>query len=108
MTKQFLRLRLFAAGMLLIMVSATWADEICTDKIEFEKNGWQLRPVQQAMDIYLRDHRMRVNWLKEPRPPSAVGRDYYEWLWIDEFGAGMKAELVQRYCVGAMDSGAEE
>jgi hypothetical protein len=49
-----------------------------------------------------------VNWLKEPRPPSAVGRDYYEWLWIDEFGAGMKAELVQRYCVGAMDSGAKE
>jgi hypothetical protein len=108
MTKQFLRLRVFAAGMLLIMVSATRADEICTDQIEFEKTGWQLEPVQQAMDIYLRDHRMRVNWLKEPRPPSAVGRDYYEWLWIDEFGAGMKAELVQRYCVGAMDSGAEE
>jgi hypothetical protein len=108
MTKQFLRLRVFAAGVLLIMVSATRADEICTDKMEFEKTGWQLRPVQQAMDIYLRDHRMRVNWLKEPRPPSAVGRGYYEWLWIDEFGARMKAELVQRYCAGAADSGARE
>jgi hypothetical protein len=108
MTKEFLRLRAFAAGMLLVMVSATRADEICADQIEFEKTGWQLEPVQEAMDIYLRDHRMRVNWLKEPRPPSAVGRDYYEWLWIDEFGAGMKAELVQRYCVGAMDSGAKE
>ena len=108
MTKQFLRVRVFAAGMLLIMISATRADEICTDKMEFEKNGWQLRPVQQAMDIYLRDHRMRVNWLKEPRPPSAVGRDYYEWLWIDEFGARMKAELVQRYCTSATDSGAQE
>ena len=100
MTKQILRLRVFAAGILLIMVSATQADEVCMDKIEFEKSGWQLGPVQQAMDIYLRDHRMRVNWLKEPRPPSAVGRDYYEWLWSDEFGAGMKAELVQRYCTG--------
>ncbi|MGB5471940.1 MAG: hypothetical protein WBQ78_00505 [Gammaproteobacteria bacterium] len=108
MEKQLLRLRVFAAGMLLIVVSATQADEICSDQIEFEKNGWQLRPVQQAMDIYLRDHRMRVNWLKEPRPPSAVGRDYYEWLWIDEFGARMKAELVQRYCAGAADSGARE
>jgi hypothetical protein len=108
MTKQFLRLRVFAAGMLLIMVSATRADKLCTDQMEFEKNGWQLRPVQQAMDIYLRDHRMRVNWLKEPRPPNAVGRDYYEWLWIDEFGAGMKAELVQRYCAGAADSGAKQ
>ena len=100
MTKQFLRLRVFAAGILLIMVSAAQADEICMDKIEFEKKGWQLKPVQQAMDNYLRDHRMRVNWLKQPRPPSAVGRDYYEWLWIDEFGARMKAELVQRYCNG--------
>jgi hypothetical protein len=108
MTKEFLWLRAFAAGMLLFMVSATRADEICTDQIEFEETGWQLEPVQEAMDIYLRDHRMRVNWLKEPRPPSAVGRDYYEWLWIDEFGAGMKAELVQRYCVGAADSGAKE
>ena len=108
MTKQFSRLRVSAAGMLLIMFSATQADEICTDQIEFERNGWQLGPVQQAMDIYLRDHRMRVNWLKEPRPPSAVGRDYYEWLWIDDFGARMKAELVQRYCAGAADSGARE
>jgi len=41
MTKPFLRLRVFAAGMLLIMVSATRADEICTDKMEFEKNGWK-------------------------------------------------------------------
>ena len=104
MTRQFLQVYVFAAGILLGMASATRADEICTDKSEFEKDGWQLRPVQQAMDNYLRDHRMRVNWLNEPRPPNAVGRNYYEWLWIDEFGAGMKAELVQRYCASAEES----
>jgi hypothetical protein len=108
MKKQFLRLRVFMAGVLLIMASATGAEEICTDKMEFEKTGWQSGTVQQAMDNYLRDHRMRVNWLREPRPPSAVGRDYYEWLWIDEFGAGMKAELVQRYCTGAANTDGKE
>lgn len=108
MTKQFLRVCVFATGMMLIMVSATWADEICTDKMGIEKNSWQLRPVQKAMDIYLRDHRIRVNWLNEPRPPNAVGRDYYECLWIDEFCASMKAELVQRYCAGAAYPGAKK
>ena len=76
--------------------------------MEFENTGWQLKPVQQAMDNYLRDHRIRVNWLKEPRPPSAVGRDYYEWLWIDDFGARMKADLVQHYCAGTADPGSKE
>ena len=106
MTTQSFRVCLSAAGTLLIVASVTRADGLCADRMEFAKNGWQLKPVQQAMDIYLRDHRMRVNWLKEPRPPDAVGRDYYEWLWINEFGARMKAELVQRYCDGAADSGA--
>ena len=99
---------LFSACMLLITISASLADEICTDMMEFEKNGWTLGPVQQAMDIYLRDHRMRVNWLKQPRPPSAVGRNYYEWLWFAEFGATMKTELVQRYCNGAAVSSTKE
>ena len=99
---------MLATGMLLGMVSFPRADEICTDKMEFEKDGWQLKPVQQAMDDYLRDHRMRVNWLQEPRPPSAVGRNYYEWLWIDQYGAGMKAELVRRYCAIASDVGAKD
>lgn len=73
--------------------------------MEFEKNGWRLKPVQQAMDDYLRDHRMRINWGQEPRPPSAVGRDYYEWLWTDNFGAGMKAGLVQLFCATAPTGG---
>jgi hypothetical protein len=107
MTSQRLWINLLVAGTLLGVVSAPRADEMCTDKTDFEKNGWQLKPVQRAMDDYLRDHRIRVNWLHEPRPPNAVGRDYYEWLWIDEFGAGMKAELVQRFCGGGADAGAE-
>ena len=105
MIQRRLLLHLLAAGMLPGVVSASPADEICADRMEFEKDGWQLKPVQQAMDEYLRDHRMRVNWGKEPRPPSAVGRDYYEWLWIHDFGAGMKAELVQRFCAGAPPAG---
>ncbi|MDT8386617.1 MAG: hypothetical protein RQ736_03840 [Thiogranum sp.] len=95
MLKRCLRACIVAAGLLSVTAGA---GEICTDRIEFETSGWQLKEVQQAMDDYLRDHRMRANWLKEPRPPSAVGRDYYEWLWTSEFGAGMKAELVERYC----------
>jgi hypothetical protein len=108
MAKQSLRANILRAGVLVSVVIGAQADEVCVDKEKFEKNGWQLTPVQQGMDAYLRDHRMRVNWLKEPRPPSAVGRDYYEWLWINEFGATMKSELVQRFCGGATDSGAEE
>ena len=108
MTKQLFRICLFSAGVLQITNTATLADEICADKMEFEKNGWKLEQVQQAMDIYLRDHRMRVNWLNEPRPPSVVGRDYYEWVWFAEFGATMKTELVQRYCADAANSGARE
>jgi hypothetical protein len=57
------------------------------------------------MDDYLRAHRMRVHWLQEPRPPDAVGRDYYEWLWMHDFGTGMRAELVQRFCAGASAAG---
>ena len=69
MTWQHLRVHVFAAGMVLGMASASQADVICTDRMEFDKAGWQLKPVQQAMDDYLRDHRMRVNWLQEPRLP---------------------------------------
>ena len=105
MTFQRLWILVLAAGMLLDVVSDPRADEICTDKANFERTGWQLKPVQRAMDNYLRDHRIRVNWLHEPRPPNAVGRNYYEWLWIDEFDAGMKTELVQRFCVSAADAG---
>jgi hypothetical protein len=105
MTGQALRIHALAAGILLAVVSGTRADELCTDRIEFERDGWQLEPVQQAMDDYLRDHGMRVNWLQEPRPPSAVGRNYYEWLWTHDFGVGMKAELVQRFCAGAPSAG---
>ena len=108
MTFQRLWILVLSASILLGMVSDPRTDEICTDKAEFEKNGWQLKLVQQAMDDYLRDHGIRVNWLHEPRPPpNAVGRNYYEWLWIDEFGAGMKVKLVQRFCGGATDAGAE-
>ena len=107
MTFQCLWILVLAAGMKLGVVSDPRADEICTDKVDFERNGWQLKPVQRAMDDYLRDHRIRVNWLHEPRPPNAVGRNYYEWLWIDEFGAEMKVKLVQRFCGGATDAGAE-
>jgi hypothetical protein len=103
MTIQRLWILVLVAGMLLGMVSDPRANEICTDKANFERNGWQLKPVQRAMDDYLRDHRIRVNWLHEPRPPNAVGRNYYEWLWIDEFGAGMKVKLVQQFCGGATD-----
>jgi hypothetical protein len=99
-----LRMHLLGAGMLLIMASAAPAAQICPDRAEFEKDGWQLEPVQRAIDVYLRDHRMRVNWMHEPRPPDAVGRDYYEWLWINEFGAGMKADLARRFCEGAADA----
>jgi hypothetical protein len=105
MKSRCLRIHVLAAGLLVGVLSAPRADEICIDKADFEKNGWQVKPVQRAMDDYLRDHRIRVNWLHEPRPPNAVGRDYYEWLWIDEFGAGMKAELMQQFCGGAADVG---
>jgi hypothetical protein len=107
MTSWRLPIHALVAGMLLGVGLAPRADEICTDRTDFEKSGWQLKPVQRAMDDYLRDHGIRVNWLHEPRPPNAVGRDYYEWLWIDEFGAGMKAELVRRFCGGATDAGPE-
>jgi hypothetical protein len=103
MTKATLWLRLSVAGTLLILAPDTRADGLCADRQELEKNGWQLKPVQRAMDMYMRDHRMRANWLREPRPPDAVGRDYYEWLWINPFGARMKAELVRRYCGGATE-----
>ena len=90
--------------LLSLFVSAVAAQTLCPDRKVFEKDGWQLQPVQKAMDEYLREHRMRVNWLHEPRPPNAVGRGYYEWLWIDPYGAGMKAELVQRYCGDVADA----
>lgn len=87
--------------------SVAEADNPCADPAMFAESGWQHPAVQDAMDDYLRDHRMRVNWLQEPRPPNAIGRDYYEWLWIDPFGARMKAGLVQRFCGVQPSAGAD-
>ncbi len=87
--------------MLVIGSSHVFAAVDCSDPEAFLQTGWQQPEVQKAMDHYLRDHKMRVNWMQEPRPPNAVGRDYYEWLWSDEFGAAMKAELVARFCASA-------
>jgi hypothetical protein len=75
MTFQRLWILVLSASILLGMVSDPRTDEICTDKAEFEKNGWQLKLVQQAMDDYLRDHGIRVNWLHEPRPPQRSGEE---------------------------------
>ena len=74
------------------------AQTVCQARSEFVETGWRQPAVQEAMDHYLRQHRMRANWLREPVPPDQIGRDYYEWLWHSEFGAGMKRELVQRFC----------
>ncbi len=74
------------------------AEVLCEDRDEFEKDGWQYSEVQSAMDSYLQQHKMRVRWLQEPIPPDQIGRDYYEWLWSGKFGAGMKRELMQRFC----------
>lgn len=82
------------------------ADELCADYDLFQDQGWQYPQVQDAMDTYLREHRMRANWLNQPAPPDQIGRDYYEWLWHNSFGARMKSEVVHRFC-GA-GSGAEE
>jgi hypothetical protein len=101
--------KLMLAGALCVAaVSAAAADEgreevNCDSRAGFIADGWQQKPVQAAMDAYLRDHRMRANWMHEPRPPDAVGRDYYEWLWTTDFGAAMKQALVQRFCAGAPD-----
>jgi hypothetical protein len=87
------------AGILLSLVlSQALAEEICPDAEAFIADGWQHETVQDAMDDYLRDHRMRANWEKQPVPPDAIGRDYYEWLWFNEFGATMKHELVLYFC----------
>lgn len=85
---------------MMLWTHAARATTLCPDTDAFLASGWEQPEVQDAMDDYLRDHRIRVNWQQEPQPPNAVGRDYYEWLWIDEFGAAMKAELVDRFCSG--------
>jgi hypothetical protein len=74
------------------------ADELCADREAFAVSGWQHEAVQDAMDNYLRDHRMRANWGSAPMGPDTVGRDYYEWLWMSDFGAKMKADVMQRFC----------
>ena len=74
------------------------ADDLCADYDLFLEQGWEHQPVQDAMDAYMRDHRMRANWLNQPSPPDQIGRDYYEWLWHNDFGARMKAEVVRSFC----------
>ena len=74
------------------------AEELCLDYEQFQAQGWEYQEVQDAMDRYLRDHRMRANWLNQPAPPDQIGRDYYEWLWHNDFGARMKADIVHRFC----------
>lgn len=76
-------------------------DELCHDQALFIQDGWQQQTVQDAMDDYLRDHRMHANWLQEPVPPDQIGKDYYEWLWHNRFGATMKRQLVHRFCSGS-------
>ena len=70
----------------------------CEDYDQFVENGWQLPEVQEAMDHYLRNHRMRANWLNQPAPPDQIGSDYYQWLWHNSFGANMKRDISQRFC----------
>ena len=86
------------ALLLVLQTGAVMAEPVCPSPEEFAVDGWRHPEVQSAMDDYLRDRRTRVNWLQEPRPPNAIGREYYEWLWIDEFGAAMKAEMEKRFC----------
>ncbi|HVL02611.1 MAG TPA: hypothetical protein VM553_22485 [Dongiaceae bacterium] len=74
------------------------ADELCADRDAFAQSGWQHEAVQDAMDNYMRDHRMRANWGSAPMGPDTVGRDYYEWLWMSDYGAKMKIEVMNRFC----------
>ncbi len=90
--------RVVVVAVCILFVKEVAAEQICSDPEWFNKSGWQETIVQQAMDDYLRDHRMRVNWLKEPRPPDSIGKSYYEWLWSSGFGSEMKSELVARFC----------
>lgn len=73
---------------------------LCEDSEVFADDGWEQPPVQEAMDDYLRDHRMRANWLDQPSPPDQIGMDYYQWLWTNQYGAAMKSELMRRFCGG--------
>ncbi len=89
---------------LLFALCLTWvvlplrAEQPCAEYEIFLEQGWEQQVVQDAMDDYMREHRMRANWLNQPSPPDQIGRDYYEWLWHNDFGARMKAELVRRFC----------
>ena len=85
-------------GLIGVGGSAVAEETLCSERGEFIESGWQQQPVKDAMDRYLREHRIRINWQQEPRPPSAIGRDYYEWLWQANIGAAMKNELVARFC----------
>ncbi|RLT87362.1 MULTISPECIES: hypothetical protein [unclassified Ketobacter] len=92
-----------AMAILMLLAQPVAAQPLCDDVEAFSADGWQLDPVQDAMDKYLRDHRMRANWRQQPAPPDQIGRDYYEWLWHSDFGAIMKAELMQRFCGSASE-----
>jgi len=75
-----------------------WADALCEDYEQFAQYGWEHEQVQNAMDVYLRDHRMHANWLNQPAPPDQIGSDYYQWLWHNRFGAVMKRDVTQQFC----------
>lgn len=89
---------LFSWAAMADAVSQQESDALCADRTLFEAEAWQHEEIQHAMDDYLLKHRMRARWMQEPIPPDQIGKDYYEWLWQSSFGAGMKQELVNRYC----------
>ena len=91
-------LKLAIATVIFLCPLLAHAESLCFDLEQFQEDGWHQPEVQAAMDDYLRQHRMRVNWLREPVPPDQIGKDYYEWLWHSGFGARMKQELMLRFC----------
>ncbi len=86
----------------LVSTSVLGEDQVCAEKADFVKDGWRVQEVQDAMDNYLRDHKVRANWLDKPAAPAMIGRDYYEWLWHSDFGAGMKSYLVSQFCAAGV------
>lgn len=97
----------FAFIILLIAPQLLLADDLCEDRDVFLDDGWEHQAVKDAMDIYLREHRMHANWLDQPAPPDQIGRDYYQWLWHNNFGAAMKRNVVEQFCGNASATDAD-
>lgn len=95
-------------AILLFFSTHLMGQSLCDDPEQFAQFGWQESQVQTAMDRYMREHRMRANWLNQPSPPDQIGRNYYEWLWSNNFGAAMKRELTGRFCGFSQNSIPEE